>query len=207
MNIVPLFSIPVATDTLGEIDHDFILEKCKTLEYETVSANNALMNSSSDQVLEDDIFSDLKESLMFYFNGFVNDILKFENISFSMSCSWVNLHKTGHFGHPHMHPNSLYSCVYYPHDVSSDQGDLFFHNETTQTYISRTLDPQIGEYNIMNSNRWSFTPKKGEVYIFPSHLIHSVGVNKSDNDRYSIACNFWVDQFISTTRTKSLRLI
>jgi|7_EtaG_2_1085326.scaffolds.fasta_scaffold12841_4 uncharacterized protein (TIGR02466 family) len=206
MNVTPLFSIPVASDKLDDVDHDSILERLKTLNYETVAANNALISSPPDQVMEDNLFSDLKKSLMIYFNGFVYDILKFENISFSINCSWVNLHKTGQFGQPHTHPNSFYTCVYFPHDVLSDQGDLFFHNESIQTFINKVIDPQISEYNLMNSQAWSFTPKKGEIYIFPSHLNHSVGVNENSADRYSVACNFWVNQFTDKRRTKFISI-
>ena len=36
----------------------------------------------------------------------------------------------------------------------------------------------------------SFEPKVGDVFIFPSHVEHSVGKNKSKKNRISLAFNY-----------------
>lgn len=211
MNVAPLFSIPCATDTLDEIDHDSILERLKSLDYKMVSVNNAMIQEprdssfGPDQLLEDELFSDLKNSILIHFHRFIDEVLQFDDIAFYINCSWVNLHRTGHWGHQHYHANALYSCVYYPHDVEDNQGDLRFSApDAINTYISSAVDPRIKEYNILNSKEWKFRPKKGEIYFFPAHLTHSTGVNESDVDRYSIACNFWIKNYNDNRRSKCI---
>lgn len=206
IDITPLFSIPVASTNLSELNHDTLFEKIKNVEYITAGANNALM-SKSDHILESPDFLDLKNSIMSKFETYVYRVLNFKNVKFFINCSWANLHYADHWAHSHYHPNSFYSGVYYPHDVDENLGNICFHcPDSRQSYIPTTLDPKIEEFNIINSRRWCFNPKKGDVIIFPSHLPHTVGQNKTKIDRYSIAFNFWIEQFSDDRRSKCLEI-
>ena len=46
--------------------------------------------------------------------------------------------------------------------------------------------------NYYNVDQYSLRPKAGKILIFPAHLEHSIDINKSDNDRYSCAFNFYL---------------
>jgi len=69
-----------------------------------------------------------------------------------------------------------------------------------------TLDPKIEEFNILNSRTWCFNLKKGDLIIFPSYVPHTVKQNKTNNNRYSIAFNFWVEEFFDDRRSKCLKV-
>ena len=206
IDISPLFSIPVMKTNLLELNHDNLLDKIKKIEYVNVGSNNALM-SKSDQILDEKVFFKLKKIIIEKFNVYVYEVLQFKDVKFYINCSWANLHFSGHWGHSHYHPNSFYSGVYYPHDVTEDIGSICFHPpDSHQTYIPASLDPQILEFNILNSRKWCFSPQKGDLLIFPSHLPHTVNLNKTKIDRYSIAFNFWVEQFFNNNRSRCLEI-
>ena len=46
------------------------------------------------------------------------------------------------------------------------------------------------EYNETNSTTWTYVPKNGDIYLFPSFLKHSVEKNLNKKNRYSLAFNF-----------------
>ena len=73
---------------------------------------------------------------------------------------------------PHVHPNSVFSCVYYA-SVPEGSGDLVFfspENEMIQLL-------EVDEYNQYSSQTFSFQPMKGDLIIFRSHVRHMVKPN------------------------------
>ena len=50
----------------------------------------------------------------------------------------------------------------------------------------------VYEDNNVNAERYCVDLEEGTILIFPSHLEHSVNENKSNQNRYSIAFNFYV---------------
>ena len=105
---------------------------------------------------------------------------------------WANLNYPGSYNKQHMHPNSLWSGVYYV-KVPEKSGRLFVE------------DPRPGP-NIMLPRRLESLPKalwrvvlypaiEGQIIMFPSWLSHGVEVNTSKEKgekgwRVSISFNF-----------------
>jgi len=204
MNVTPLFSIPIASVNLSEINSEDILNELKSIKYNRNGNNNSSM-SDTDFLLDGLGFKSLKESICNKFDEYVYSVLNFKDIEFYMCSSWSNLHLKNDSGQIHYHPNSLYSAVYYPQDTDENSGMINFHcPESVSTYITTVFDPDIGEYNLINSKTWSFSAKKGDLFIFPSHINHSVSTNRSDQERYSIACNFWIKKYVDTKRSRNL---
>ena len=106
---------------------------------------------------------------------------------------WANINPPGGMNMPHIHPNSLFSGVYY---VKSQPncGRL------------KIFDPRPGiQFNMPSRKQgnpgkdfWrdaSIEPMTGRIIMFPAWLWHSVEENKSNDIRISVSFNFIQDGF------------
>ena len=102
-------------------------------------------------------------------------------------------HKPGNYSPKHYHSNSCYSGGLYL-DVPEGSGGLVFNASHTQsTYCTSTVKPLTMEGNIFNADRWGFDVKKGDLLLFPSHLMHETDVNNTNKNRYMVAFNYFLD--------------
>ena len=106
---------------------------------------------------------------------------------------WANINPPGSMNMPHVHPNSLFSGVYY---IKSQP----------QSGRLKIYDPRPGIQTNMpvrkpgNPGRdmWrdaSLDPVVGRIIMFPSWLWHSVEENQSNDVRISVSFNFIQDGF------------
>ena len=106
---------------------------------------------------------------------------------------WANINPPGSMNNPHIHPNSLFSGVYY---IKSQQ----------QSGRLKIYDPRPGVQTIMpvrkpgnpGKDLWReayIDPIPGRIIMFPSWLWHSVEENKSNDIRISVSFNFIQDGF------------
>ena len=106
---------------------------------------------------------------------------------------WANINPPGGLNQPHIHPNALFSGVYY---VKSQPncGRL------------KVMDPRPGVQFIMPTRKpgnpgkdmWrdvNIEPVVGRIIMFPAWLWHSVEPNKSNDLRISVSFNFIQDGF------------
>jgi uncharacterized protein (TIGR02466 family) len=106
---------------------------------------------------------------------------------------WANINYQGGYNKPHIHPNSLFSGVYYVH-AQPNSGKLICN------------DPRPGIQTVMPVRKpgqppkhlWREThlePKPGRIIMFPAWLWHSVEPNQSNDIRISVSFNFIQDGF------------
>ena len=106
---------------------------------------------------------------------------------------WANINYTDSFNKPHIHPNALFSGVYYVKSPENS-GELVFY------------DPRPGIQTIKPNNKkgelpkhlWRevrIKPKAGRIIMFPSWLWHCVEPNQSKDTRISVSFNFIQDGF------------
>jgi hypothetical protein len=84
---------------------------------------------------------------------------------------WFNINGPGHYNALHDHGyfgDNLCGCLYL--QTPKDSGQIKFVTKTTQVVIE---------------------PKVGKLILFPDNLKHEVLANLSNDDRISIAFNFW----------------
>ena len=89
---------------------------------------------------------------------------------------WGALYTKGEHTIEHHHWPFTWSFCYYV-KVSKKSAPLTFHN---------ILNPQLQEFQEM-----PIQPKRGDMFIFPSTLRHSVPPQESDEERIMIAGNIW----------------
>jgi uncharacterized protein (TIGR02466 family) len=106
---------------------------------------------------------------------------------------WANINPPGGMNQPHVHPNSLFSGVYY---VKSQP----------QSGRLKIYDPRPGIQTVMPLRKsgdpgrdlWReayIDPMPGRIVMFPAWLWHSVEENKSNDIRISVSFNFIQDGF------------
>ena len=179
-----LFSKVVVTDQLNLSTNQFnqINLNAKKESYINTEHKHSSKISKSLNVLDN--LKTIKEIILKRFLKINEDILKYDN-NFKITTSWYTKSSPGNFGEFHNHGNNFYSGIYYI-DTNKDSGDIEFCDFSTSTF-----DLQPKEYTIDNSKAWQFNPINDMIIFFPSQLHHTIKLNKSNTDRYSLAFNIF----------------
>ena len=114
-----------------------------------------------------------------------------DRTTFYIQNSWINIHEPNDWAQEHRHANSLISgCLYLK--IPKNSGKIrFIKNQSWTTVFPTSTTFDYTEINHINSEFWSFEPSEGMILLFPSHLQHSVETNLSNENRYSLAFNFY----------------
>tara|TARA_B100001013_G_C24613745_1_gene444311 strand:+ start:893 stop:1516 length:624 start_codon:yes stop_codon:yes gene_type:complete len=130
------------------------------------------------------IFKKLKKEVINEFNHFKNDHLKYHNVNFGITTSWLTVARTNEYSDLHCHKNCFYSGIFYL-KTSENCGNLVLENlEKKGSYLFTPT-----EYNALNSNTSEVKPVDNLIIFFPSYLYHRIDVNNSPEDRISLAFN------------------
>ena len=119
-----------------------------------------------------------------------DEIYKKEYLTMKPVCGnmWANINYPGCFNRPHLHPNSLFSGVYWV-KTPVKSGTLMVY------------DPRPGAHTIMPNRKegklpsqlWRevhYKPIAGRCIMFPAWLWHEVKPNQSNDTRISVSFNF-----------------
>jgi len=104
--------------------------------------------------------------------------------------AWVNISGDGAFNWEHDHPLCFYSGVLYLR-APEGCGDIRFMAGGLPSTAGVISDECRRMYNIYGS--WTVTPRAGLLLLFPADLRHRVEVNRSGEDRVSVAFNLALD--------------
>jgi len=195
-DLVPLFATPLAIIKVDEIlfDKENLLKKCvfhdaaQRQTQTTVDDTNGSFSTLSGMpgsILNEYPYQ--KERLMSYFNTFKNNVLKLTSTEFKITTSWITKTIPGGFSELHNHKNSVFSAVFYFDDVTG--GDIVFESMNTDYGSMLLNDPD--EWGPYTARDWTYKPEKNTMIIFPSSVYHRVKLNNSNEDRYSMAINFF----------------
>jgi|SaaInlStandDraft_6_1057023.scaffolds.fasta_scaffold122800_1 uncharacterized protein (TIGR02466 family) len=184
--VTPLFSIPIYS---SEVFLQNELSILKTLEFaDKDDYGTAITNNNN--ILSLPEFSEIKRQIDGHVEAYVRAVLCINKLqSFHMVRSWGVIVGNGAKAQVHRHGNSIISGVFYL-SATNDSGALKLHRGGDSLFPA-TLEFDFDEYNEFNSDRWSFTPSPGLLYLFPSHIKHEVEQNNSNERRYSIAFDYW----------------
>ena len=143
-----------------------------------VATNNNLLNEFN--------FHELRDELC----GIVTTLLKnlyVDDAKIELNDSWANVYRKNDHAPLHMHENSHWSCVYYL--TPTGDAPLYFKDPRPTPIMDSSVPLLKNRYNQL-VNKQEFEP--GEMIIFPSWLEHGVSMNRTDEVRVSLACNFRV---------------
>ena len=106
---------------------------------------------------------------------------------------WANINYPGGYNKPHIHPNSLFSGVYYI-KAEPNSGKLICNDP--RPGIQTTMP--IRKQGTPAKHLWRevhLDPKVNRILMFPSWLWHCVEPNESNDIRISVSFNFIQDGF------------
>lgn len=149
--------------------------------------NKTFKVSEGSHILEDKKLKNIKKIILDTFDNYKNNVLQINN-SFYICNSWSTLQKKGEFHHAHVHPNHIFSAVYY---AKAKKSSLFFMLDKSKLQESFHFSYDIKEYNIYNSCTWHLDITEGDVVIFPGHLRHESGVCEVE-ERIVVGCSFFI---------------
>jgi uncharacterized protein (TIGR02466 family) len=106
---------------------------------------------------------------------------------------WANINPTDGMNQPHIHPNSLFSGVYYVKSQPKAGRLKIYDPRPGVQFIMPTRKPgNPGKDMWRDAN---IEPVVGRIIMFPAWLWHSVEPNKSNDLRISVSFNFIQDGF------------
>ena len=101
---------------------------------------------------------------------------------------WANINPPGGSNQPHVHPNCLYSGVYYiKSNINSGRLRLYDPRPGIQLImpVRKSGDPGKSLWRDVNLD-----PIPGRIIIFPAWMWHAVEPNESNDIRISVSFNF-----------------
>ena len=106
---------------------------------------------------------------------------------------WANINPPGGMNQPHIHPNALFSGVYYiKSPVKSGRLKIYDPRPGVQFIMPIRKPGNPGKDLWREAN---IDPVEGRIIMFPAWLWHAVEENQSNDIRISVSFNFIQDVF------------
>ena len=174
-NNFPLLRDEIITDIYKIKEHD---------EGGVIKSNEGGWQSSSS--LEQGVFKRHNQ----YVCDRIHDTLPLEITDrYGIQSVWATVNAPGDFNWPHFHTEALLSGVMWI-KISPTSGNIRFENPNeyieSPNILRTTEKTQIETKNIL---AMEYSPREGEMMIFPAWLKHAVLPNRSTSDRISLAFN------------------
>tara|TARA_B100000029_G_scaffold97951_1_gene88203 strand:- start:1005 stop:1634 length:630 start_codon:yes stop_codon:yes gene_type:complete len=189
--MIALFSTPLYK-TKVEIDDNINEDFLKTIEYNPYP-NQSGWCSADGKILLDERFKSVKAEVDKHVEIFLYEIIKLAQGRPKHTQSWIN--KTGPNGYSekHYHTNAFISGGIYLECPPNCGGIVFNQSHTSPTWSANSIRPALKELTVFNADNWAFEVNRGDLFLFPSHLMHQVENNMSGKDRYMIAFNYFLE--------------
>ena len=111
------------------------------------------------------------------------DVYQYIGHELEITGMWGNIQKPNTYFKHHTHYNNIFSGVFYLNENEDFPDITFWRSEET------SFDPKRVEFNPFNRGSWFERTEKDKLIVFPAWLQHSVDLNKTNEDRISIAFN------------------
>ena len=189
MNREELFVFPTLITKYTNQYHDIMVSKLSYLIDSEELRNDIQTDKHLEKKEEYSFFFDwVKECLNDY-----KDWLKLDTEELKISLSWANICKNSEGLHPHCHPNSWISGIYY------------VTNNPSPTVFLNPLNPLTKQGILVQSSTPEFEPKQwggnfsaGDMILFPSWLHHYV-IPQENYKRVTISFNVMPSGITSTS--------
>jgi len=119
-----------------------------------------------------------------------DEIYKKEHLSLKpvLGNMWANVNYPGCFNRPHIHPNSLFSGVYFV-KTPQKSGNLMVYDPRPGIQMAMP-NRKKGALPPESWREVHYEPVAGRCVMFPSWLWHEVKPNESNDTRISVSFNF-----------------
>jgi len=187
MNKDFLFPTPIYVKTFN-LNNRELEKSIVSWSEEKNGINKSNMNGwhSDYNMQKKDEYKDLVNEL----NLMQNEILKEENLveNSILTNMWANINYVGSSNKSHIHPNSLWSGVYYI-KTQKNCGSLVLEDPRIAGLM---IKPQYKSSTIQRhqASEIKIEPIEGQCIMFPAWLFHSVDINNSNDKRISVSFNF-----------------
>jgi uncharacterized protein (TIGR02466 family) len=182
MKIVDLFPIPFVIEelTIDKSESDFVINYLS--DEKNLSKNKNNYSGTDTYILE--YMPKLKGQIDISIENYVSKFLG-ETADVKITQSWLNYNPPGTFHHKHKHANSIVSGVVY---LQADEktGSLNMYRPENQ---KRQIHNEIETWNPYNYEYMFFTPKFGDMFLFPGTVYHDTEVNRSTISKISLGFN------------------
>ena len=185
-----IFPCPVYTVKRDSNLNTTEIKEIEDIIEEGMEGKNEVNNSTStNSFIFDTRLHNLKEFCEKHIKIYINTIINpKEEVNFYITQSWLTITKPGENHQVHSHKNSIISGVFYVATVEVDKINFYEPNKVKQVI---KFEPK--EFNLWNSDSWSFPVTNNELILFPSWLEHGVEPNeKATTDRISISFDTFV---------------
>lgn len=185
--IESMFVMPLWIDRLSNIDNEKLKNICydwKSKSPGRIASNLGGWQSESIEVRIEDL-GDLVDEITVRCNQFHTAMGFKSSFVHRISNMWININGKGHMNHPHVHPGSSLSGVYYVKSNPKNAGRIMFMNPNAY----HCNEDVIENFTPVTSAKYFQWPEEHKLLIFPSYMAHYVEPNQDDEDRISISFN------------------
>lgn len=190
---VDIFPTVLFSCKVCNIDNDLIVEQCFEFSKKNKTVNRSNIGGWQSPVYRMDEISihnelssviDLSYRAIEFSNIVTEDIGS--DIIFDKNSPnfWININDERDYNVLHSHPKCDLIVLYYP-IIKEKQGELHLLRTDGSLHTSLYEGPNLG-------HTFSFQPKQGYFYAFPSHILHYVDPNETNEPRMSISYNMGI---------------
>jgi uncharacterized protein (TIGR02466 family) len=168
-------------------DMQEIMEYFEHTEFFVIENSGKNMQSKNSYILEEPAFAKLKLFITQTLDKICANELQWKN-KLRITQSWTNCALKGQHHHPHKHPNSILSGVFFFKTNSKHPPITFMSAKSDQCQML------VNNYGIFTQDQVLVQPVENMLLIFPSTLMHYVSTNNIEQPRVSLSFNtFAVD--------------
>lgn len=182
-SVKPLFAEPYFIANIGHAISAKQIDFIKSVEMQ----QNQMNHISEDLYLfRRPELASVREAVDTALATFAQEVLGIRH-ELAVTQSWALMNPPGVGMHAHTHSNSLVSGSLYYAPLPDPPGNMVF--ERTNGYRQIEMAVNEEKTNIYNAQRNAVIPKQGDLVLFSSSILHFVEVNRSEENRHSIAFN------------------
>lgn len=157
---------------------------------EWASKKNGLATENK-YILNEDRYEELRKEILRHTLNFSNKVLCHKVSNVLMGQSWLSIKRPGDSHQLHKHTHSYISGTFYWDDGITPV--LFYNNDDEYpVFPEQELYEHEGVEDVFRVRRVAI--EKGMLVLFQGHVRHSVPVNETKENRYSLAFNTWPEE-------------
>jgi len=172
-----------------KFDRDFTKDELNFFYNQMTRPNEGNRTSTNYFLLKEKTLHNIKLFLEESLKSYTSETIAHkDNCEFYISQSWSNYTSKDEYHHKHKHTNSIISGVLLVQTQLERDGIMFHKGEDNSNWRFPTKD-----WNRFNSLTWEYSAIVGDLYLFPSTLVHQVPmIEKEGCERISLSFNTFV---------------